>query len=127
MTDFRKLRVWHSAQQFAIDANKTAKRIRRAGNLKLSDQLARSAKSVPSNIVEGCEDESPREFARFLRYSKRSLSESEGHIQLAFDLELIGKAEYDSLIDQVVETRKMLCGLLKRLESGDRYGRDKTA
>jgi hypothetical protein len=63
-----------------------------------------------------------KEFARYLRISIASASESEGHVQLARDLEMISQIDYDSLVSQIVDIRKMQYGLLKRLESDDRYG-----
>jgi four helix bundle protein len=63
-----------------------------------------------------------KEFARYLRYSIASVSESEGHVQLARDLGMISQRDYDSLVSQIVDIRKMAYGLLKRLDSDDRYG-----
>lgn len=69
--------------------------------------------SVPRNIIEGNEHTSPRERARFFRYALGSISEAEGHIQTGLDLEMISKCDYDFLVSQVVDVRKMLYGLLK--------------
>jgi four helix bundle protein len=72
--------------------------------------------SVPTNIVEGSAHESPREFARFLRYALASVSEVEGHVQLAHDLGMIKEAELSTLLGRVVDVRMMLHGLLKKLQ-----------
>ena len=115
MADFRKLRVWRAAQELAIDANRVASHMHGARSASLSDQLARAAISVPSNIVEGSAHTSPREFARFLRYSLASATEVEGHALLARDLGMINDKDSGALIDRVVDVRKMLHGLLKKL------------
>ncbi len=117
MTDFRKLRVWQEAQSLAVDAHRVAEHMRGARSAVLRDQLVRAAMSVPTNIVEGSAHESPREFARFLRYSIASASEVERHVQLARDLQMISAADYASLIGHVVDVRKMLYGLLKHIAS----------
>jgi four helix bundle protein len=122
MTDFRKLRVWQAARQFAVDAHHVARRMRVGRGVSTPDQLRRSSASVPSTIVEGCSHQSLKEFARYLRYSIASVSESEGHVQLARDLGMISQRDYDSLVSQIVGIRKMAYGLLKRLDSDDRYG-----
>jgi four helix bundle protein len=122
MTDFRKLRVWQAAQRFAVDAHRVTSRMHVGRGVTTPDQLKRSSASVPSNIVEGCAHQSVKEFARYLRYSIASLSESEGHVQLALDLGMISQRDYDSLVSQIVDIRKMAYGLLKRLSSDDRYG-----
>ena len=72
--------------------------------------------SVPTNIVEGSVHESPREFARFLRYALASVSEVEGHVQLARDLGIMKEAEFSTLLGRVVDVRMMLHGLLKKLQ-----------
>ena len=50
------------------------------------------------------------------------MSESEGHLQLALDLGMISQRDYDTLVSQIVGIRKMSYGLLKRLDSDDRFG-----
>ncbi|MDO8501057.1 MAG: four helix bundle protein [Gemmatimonadaceae bacterium] len=117
MADFRKLRVWQAAQELAIDAHRVAARMRGARSATLCDQLIRAAMSVPTNIVEGSAHASPREFARFVQYSLASVSELEGHIQLARDLEMITQHDFTRLLARVVDVRKMLHGLLKKLRA----------
>ena len=73
--------------------------------------------SVPTNIVEGSAHDSPREFARFLHYAIGSVSELEGHAQLARDLELMTEKDFAAFLALIVEARKMLYGLLKKVRS----------
>ena len=116
MSDFRKLRVWQAAQALVIDVYRVARNMRGPQSASNADQLNRAAMSVPRNIIEGNAHESPRERARYFRYAIASTSETEGHIQLGYDLEMINKRDFDRLLQQVVDVRKMLYGLLK---SGD--------
>jgi four helix bundle protein len=81
----------------------------------LRDQLMRAAMSVPTNIVEGSAHASPREFARYLTYAVASACELEGHVQLARDLNLMTEQDFDGLLTLIIDVRKMLHGLLKRL------------
>jgi four helix bundle protein len=116
MPDFRKLHVWQSAEALTVDVFRIAKKIR---NQNLSNQLVRAAMSVPTNIVEGNAHVSPRERARFLGYALASLWEVEGHVQLSRDLEMISQDDYESLQQQLVDVRKMLYGLIKKVRSWD--------
>ena len=116
MADFRKLRVWDLAQAIAVDAHRVADSIRGVRNAPLRDQLTRAAMSVPTNIVEGSAHASAREFARFLQYAIASVSELEGHLQLAHDLDLVSSHEFGSLRARIVEERMMLHGLLKAVK-----------
>jgi four helix bundle protein len=71
--------------------------------------------SIPTNIVEGCGQESRREFARFLRYAANSASELHYHLILGRDTGVIGVNDFASLVTQTIEVRKMLSGLLRRV------------
>ena len=117
VANFRKLRVWQAAQEMAVDAHRVTARMRGARSAALRDQLTRAAMSVPTNIVEGSAHESPREFARFLQYALASASELEGHTQLARDLEMISEQDFKVFLGRIVDVRKMLHGLLKRLNA----------
>ena len=117
MADFRKLLVWQAAQALAIDTHRVAARMRGPRTRALCDQLSRAAMSVPANIVEGSAHTSPREFARFLQYSLASVSETEGHLQLARDLQCIDEKEFMTLRSRIVNVRRMLYGLLKSVRA----------
>jgi four helix bundle protein len=73
--------------------------------------------SVPTNIVEGSAHASPHEFARFVQYALASVSELEGHIQLARDLDLMTDQDFTPFLARIVDVRKMLHGLLNRLKA----------
>ena len=118
MADFRKLRVWQTAQQIAIEADRATAGMHGSRSAALRDQLMRAAMSVPTNIVEGSAHASPREFARYLTYAIASASELEGHVQLARDLKLMTEQDFTGLLTLIVDVRKMLHGLIKRLRGG---------
>ena len=56
-----------------------------------------------------------REFARFLGYALASVSELENHLLVARDIRAITKGDYNLLVAQLTEVRKMLHGLLSKL------------
>jgi four helix bundle protein len=116
VADFRKRRVSQAARELAIHADRVASRMRGVRSASLRDQLTRAAMSVPTNIVEGSAHESPRDFARFLQYALASVSELEGHVQLARDLELMTEQDFTDFLTRIVDVRKMLHGLLKTVK-----------
>ena len=124
MADFKKLLVWQKAHTMALDVHRVAGRIRGAKHASLRNQMISAAMSVPANIVEGSGQESPREFSRFLRIALNSTTELEYHLLVARDLEVIHDSDFLSLTSQVIEVRKMLYGLRRRLAS---RSKDKTA
>jgi len=115
MADFKNLRVWHAAQQLALDAHRISSSLRGPGANSLRDQMVRASMSIPVNIVEGTAHSSPKEFLRFLSYALASTSEVEGHTRLAKDLRLISHDDAECLLNGVEIVRKMLHGLIKRV------------
>jgi len=115
MSDFKNLQVWQKAHALALRAHRTAIGVRASRYASLRCQIIRSAMSIPANIVEGRRQDSERDFARFLRYSLNSAYELEYHLMLARDIEVIADAEARSLLAELIEVRRMLHGLLKRI------------
>jgi four helix bundle protein len=116
MADFRKLLVWEKAHVLAIAAHRVAIAIRRSYDLVLRGQITRAAFSIPTNIVEGRRQSTDKEFARFLRIALNSGCELEYHLIIARDIGAISEADSDALICQVIEVRKMLHGLIRKLD-----------
>lgn len=115
MSDYKKLLVWQKANALAIHAYRVAAKIRRSRDAGLRSQIVRSAMSIPANIVEGRRQESEREFARFLRIAFNSGVELEYHLGLAQELEVMTQPDSAALIREVIEVRRMLHGLLRKI------------
>jgi four helix bundle protein len=115
MSDFKKLRVWAKAHALSLNVHRLAASIRGAQNASLRSQMVRAAMSVSANIVEGREHKTEREFARFLGYALASSSELENHLIVARDLGAITHTDFSSALNQVIDVRKMLHGLIDKL------------
>lgn len=83
---------------------------------RLAEQIVSSSISIPSNIAEGSERGSTKDFIRFLEYSSGSASE------LITQLTIISKAEkkinldLPELIHELNEINAMLRGLINSLQ-----------
>ena len=115
VSDFKKLKVWRKGHALALNVHRVAVRIRGSDNTSLRSQMLRASMSVPTNIVEGAGQKSQREFGRFINFALNSTSELEYHLIVARDIEVITKSDFDSLLDQTIEVRRMLHGLLNRV------------
>ncbi|MFL5550016.1 MAG: four helix bundle protein [Gemmatimonadaceae bacterium] len=115
MADFKKLRVWRKSHALAMNTHRVALGIRGALYVSLRSQMIRASMSIPANIVEGREQKTEHEFARFLRYALSSTSELEYHLIAARDCGVIKPRDFVSLLTQLQEVRMMLFGLLKKL------------
>lgn len=117
MSDFKKLIVWRKAHALALNSHRAATRMRGSDYASLRSQIIRAAMSIPTNIVEGREKTSEREFGRFLQYAISSTSELEYHLTSARDIGKLRLSDFELLMGDLVEVRKMLHGLINRLAS----------
>ena len=115
MADFRKLLVWQKANMLSVATVEAAEGIRGTAGSILRRQLLRSTFSIQANIAEGSSKRSDREFARYVRITLGSSTESANHLILVRDLDLIDDACFTSLSSKLDEVGRMLSGLEKRL------------
>lgn len=69
-----------------------------------------------SNIVEGFDSGFKMEFARFLGISRRSASEVQSQLYVAFDQGYIDQNEFTSIYGETEEIRKMITRFIKYLK-----------
>ena len=117
MSDFKKLLVYQKAMRFAKRMPEYYPRVRKT-NRRLADQLDRAVESIGDVIAEGRGRATDRGFANFVTMAIGSTNEAEHHLERALDRSIITEAEHRSLTDDVIELRKMLIGLRRRLREG---------
>ena len=69
---FEDLEVWKRSSRLAVEIYSA---LRDCRDFSLKDQMTRAAVSIPSNIAEGAERYSDKEFARFLYIARGSSAE----------------------------------------------------
>ena len=79
--------------------------------------MLRAAMSIPANIVEGTGKRSAPKFCRFLSIAVGSTSELEYPLMMARDTKVLSNSDFDALLSQAIEIRRMLCGLIAKLTS----------
>jgi four helix bundle protein len=107
--------VWQKAHRLTLEVYSLSATLAAAKHFAVSDQLIRSAMSVPANLAEGCGRKGDRELRRFVRVSLGSASELEYHLLLVRDLGLLAEERYDQLAGAAMEVKRMLSGLASRL------------
>ena len=114
MQDYHKLHVWERAHAFSVEVAKIAEGFR-PGFTGARGQIINAVQSIANNLVEGCGAASQKEFARFVDISIKSSSEVEYELESARDNHLVDVVTFDRLVKELIEIRKMLHGLRKRL------------
>jgi four helix bundle protein len=117
MKSFRDLRVWHKAHELTIESYKATATFPKCEMYGLTSQIRRCAASVAANLAEGCGRRGNGEFQRFLAIAAGSASELEYHFLLAHDLGLFDEPRYRALDGRIVEVKRMLASLIRKVET----------
>ena len=115
MKDFRRLKVWEKAHLLTLAVYKATARFPREELYGLTSQLRRCSASIGANIAEGCGKEGNRELYRFLQIASGSASELDYHLLLARDLNFLADPDYQNVIQQLLEFRRMLTALVRKV------------
>lgn len=83
----------------------------------LMSQMRRAAVSVPSNIAEGQARNTTGEFIQFLSHAVGSVSELDTQLTLSVELGYCSPAKAQEAQALILELRKMLSALRKRLSN----------
>lgn len=81
----------------------------------LRDQIQRAVVSITSNVAEGFERDSEREFVRFLRIAKGSAGEVRSQLYAALDLGYLDRDTFDDLYALATRTSRKLGALIRYL------------
>jgi len=82
----------------------------------LTSQARRSAVSIPSNIAEGSQKKTRKDFVNFLRIAKASSAELETQLLIAQNLKFVLKIElFRECLNLITEIQKMLSSLEAKL------------
>jgi four helix bundle protein len=109
---FEDLEVWQRACRLVVEIFIN---FRRCKEFTLKDQVCRAALSIPSNIAEGAERGSTKDFAHFLNIAKGSCGELRTQLYIARKLELLPSAMFQRLKTESKEIGSMLEGLRRSL------------
>ncbi|MCL5268730.1 MAG: four helix bundle protein [Bacteroidetes bacterium] len=107
---FEDLDVWKEGMELAKEVYSVLKNCK---DYALRDQIHRAAISVPSNIAEGFERQTNKEFIQFLYIAKGSCGELRTQLYLANELQILDNQSGSVLIDKCRKISSMLFNLIK--------------
>ena len=107
---FEDLDIWKESMRLSIQIYSILKDCKDFG---LKDQMQRAAVSIPSNIAEGFERQTNKEFIQFLYIAKGSCAELRTQLYIASSLHYITKEVSTNLIEITSTISKMIFTLIK--------------
>ncbi|MDQ7916323.1 four helix bundle protein [Mesonia sp. MT50] len=115
-SSFEEIDSWKKARELNKEIYQlTSKANSFSKDFALRDQIRRSSISISSNIAEGFERETNKEFIRFLYIAKASAGEFRSQLYLAYDLKYVDEEQFEMLNIKVTEISKMISGLISYL------------
>ena len=116
-SDYKELQVWHKAIDLVVEIYKISKLLPKEEVYGISDQLRRSAVSIPSNIAEGQSRNSVKEFIQFLSIARGSLAELETQLLICIKVNMLSEDNIADAQNITTEVGKMIKGLMNKLNS----------
>ena len=119
---FEDLVVWQRSMALVRDLYRISGSFPSDERFGLVAQLRRAAVSVPSNIAEGHERHTTREFIRFISTAEGSLAELRTQLRIACELGYCSAPSVQPTFDEMMEIKRMLNALRRSLnERQDRH------
>jgi len=117
---FEDIKAWQEARELTRMVYAVSIRGAFAKDYRLRDQIQGSAISVMSNIAEGFDAQTDRQFVQFLGYARRSATELQSQLYTALDQNYITQEEFDQIYTQAKKTKGLIGGFIRYLEGRHR-------
>ena len=117
ITSYKDLDVWKKSMELVVETYNLMKLMPKTEIYSLCDQMKRAAVSVPSNIAEGQQRKSTKEFINFLSISRGSVAELETQYLLCVRLGFLRETQVKEVLIICNDVGMMLNALIKRLSN----------
>ena len=114
---FEDLDAWKRGRELSGRIYDLTKKQEFAKDYGLKDQIRRAAVSAMTNVAEGFERGTNKDFVKFLFIARASAGEVRSLLYVALDQEYISRDEFDQCFGLCVRTSKTIWGLIKSLRS----------
>lgn len=114
---YRDLIVWQKSMDLVDEIYKIVRLLPLEERFALSDQMRRSAVSIPSNIAEGYERKSKKEYTQFLSIAKSSRAELETQLYICIRQNYFTQETANKAFGLCDEVGRILNTLINKLNS----------
>ena len=119
---FEDIESWKLAREVANLVYKISSEGNFSRDFALCNQIRRASVSILSNIAEGFERGGNKEFLQFLAIAKGSCGEVRSQLYVALDQEYLDFSSFELICDKLLETSRLLSGLMKYLRQSEMRG-----
>lgn len=114
---YKDLKVYQKAMDLVIEIYKVTRNFPDTERFGLVSQMRRSAVSIPSNIAEGQQRNSLKEYLNFLSVARCSLAELETQINIVKRLDKKNRFNFSKIDFLFEEVSKMLIVMMNKLKN----------
>jgi len=114
---FEDIESWKEARQLVQDIYRLFNNVKDYG---FKDQIQRAAISTMSNIAEGFDRNSNKEFIQFLVISRGSVSEVKSLTYAAMDIGYINNNTFNTISERCIKLTSLINGFIRYLRTADR-------
>ena len=108
MENVPKIGAWKKSIDLVVEIYRLIKKLPKEENYSLADQMRRAAVSIPSNIAEGRNRSSEKEYLRFLYIARGSLGEIETQLLICQKLGYLTNSDIEIVFNLVDDVGKLL-------------------
>ncbi len=112
---FEDLDSWKKARELANMIYHLTEQEKFKKDFRLSGQIRDASGSAMHNIAEGFDAGFDAEFIRFLKISRRSVSEVQSQLYLALDQKYITSIQLQDAYEKATEVKRLINGLITYL------------
>jgi four helix bundle protein len=119
---FEDIEAWQRARELTREIYTASNENPFSKDFGLRDQVRKTSVSIMSNIAEGFERDGTKEFIQFLSVAKGSSGELRSQLYVALDQGYLEEERFDRLLGIVLETSRMIGGLINYLRKSKMKG-----
>jgi four helix bundle protein len=112
---YQDLMVWQEGIELSLLIYEASSKFPATEKYALCDQLQRASVSVPSNIAEGNQRSSTKQYLHFLSIARGSLAEVNTQIIIAYRLGYLSEDKYTQISKKISSEGALLNGLINAL------------
>ena len=114
---FEDLRVWQDARVLVKAIYEASKQRDFYRDIGLREQIRRAAASAMSNVAEGFERGTRKEFIQFLNIAKGSVGEARSQLYVALDQAYLTEASFNELRAQATALSRRIASFITYLDT----------